>query len=115
MPKRKEDLPDWAAKERAGDMAWLAENLHVLWPAAQTAYEQMGRGAVTIDTTWHPEGMGNPMWYLPQEQLAPLNDPDVLRMVAEYDPRWEFVASLLKQLDRTSTYRVGVPGAKPED
>jgi hypothetical protein len=30
--------------------------------------------------------------------------------VREYDPAWQFVAVLLKEQDRVSSYRVGVPG-----
>jgi hypothetical protein len=93
-------------------MAWLAENLHVLWPAAQSAYAQAGRGAITIDTTVQPPDRGHPFYYLTQEQLQEFNDADVLRMVAAYDPSWELVTSLLKDQERVSHYRIGVPGAK---
>jgi hypothetical protein len=115
MPKREQGrrMPAWAERERTSDMAWLAENLYVLWPAAQAAYSEHGRGAVTVDTTVHPPGAsGHPFWYMTQEQLIDLGDPDILRMVAEYDPSWELVATLLKVQERTSTYRVGVPEAR---
>lgn len=114
MPERKRrpDLPRWAEQERLGDMAWIAENLHVLWPAAQAAYAELGRGAITVDTTVHPPGMGHPFTYLTQEQLLDLGDAATLRIVAQYDPTGELVTTLLKTQERMSTYRIGVPTAK---
>lgn len=116
MPVEREPnprIPKWAERERLSDLAWLVDNLYVLWPAAQTAYAEIGRGALTVDTTVHPPGASeHPFWYLTQEQLQELNDPDVIRMVSEYDPSWELVTSLLKSRERVSHYRVGVPTAR---
>src|SRR5215212_287079 len=112
MPERRRPLmPEWAARERLSDMAWIAENLHVLWPAAQTAFVALGRGAITVDTTSTPTNAGHPFYYLTQEQVNALGDLDALRMVGTYDPTWELVTMLLKIEDRVSTYRIGVPGA----
>lgn len=105
-------IPEWAARERLSDMAWIAENLHLFWPAARAAYAELGRGAITVDTTDSATGDGHPYWYLTQEQLAALGDADSLRMVATYDPTWELVTMLLKIEERVSTYRIGVPGAQ---
>jgi len=33
--------PAWAEQERAGDLAWIRENLHIFWPSAQLGYETM--------------------------------------------------------------------------
>jgi len=41
-----------------------------------------------------------------------MTDADVFRMVAEYEPDWEMVATLLKHQERSSTYHIGVPGVK---
>ena len=68
-----------------------------------------------VDTTSRPTGAGNPFGYLEQASLGPLGDEDALRMVREYDPTWEFVASLLKSQDRTSSYRIGVTSEKPDN
>ncbi|MCZ7545093.1 MAG: hypothetical protein M5R40_16920 [Anaerolineae bacterium] len=100
------DLPDWARLERAGDFAWIRENLHVFWPAAQTAYAEAGRGALVVDTTSRPTGEGNPFGYFPKEVLDLFEDEDIARMVGEYDPEQEFVVVLLKSTERASTYRV---------
>jgi hypothetical protein len=115
MPEgeRKGHLPDWARKERASDLAWIGENLHVLWPAARLGYEQFGRGALTVDTTSEPvPGLGNPMWYLTQEQVGALGGADEIRMVSVYDPSWELVTILLKSEERMSSYRIGVPSVR---
>lgn len=111
LPERPR-IPEWAARERAGDLAWIRENLHVFWPAVQRAYQDLGRGAIAVDTTARPTGAGHPFTYLPEAGIEKLKEQDALRMVRAYDPTWEFVAMLFKSQDRLSTYRVGVPFAK---
>jgi hypothetical protein len=101
-------------------LTWIRENFHVFWPLAQLGYEQVGRGAIVVDTTEtviHPGGVGHLMGYLDQETIAQHGNEVAQRMVGEYDPTGEFVSVLLKQQDRQSTYRVrvlpGEPGGKP--
>lgn len=105
-------FPEWAEQERAGDLAWIHENLHIFWPAAQIGYETVGRGAIVVDTTSRPTGKGHPFGYLDQAAIEQSGDEDTQRMVREYDPSWEFVAELLKIHDRVSSYRVGVISAE---
>lgn len=107
-------IPDWAQQERSQDLAWLGENAHVILPAAKLAFEEFGRGAVIVDTNTVVEDaghLGNPMFYLPAEEIVRNGWLPALRMVGEYDPGWEFVTVLLKR-DRESAYRIGVPMAK---
>lgn len=99
-------LPDWAEHERAGDLAWIGENLHLFWPAARQGHETYGRGAIVVDTTLRPTGKGHPFVYFPQETVEQTGDEDTQRMVGEYDPSGEFVAVLLKTEDRVSSYRL---------
>jgi hypothetical protein len=108
MPERhRQQMPDWARRERAGDMAWIRENVHVFWPAAQRGYAEVGRGALVVDTISQPvEGAGHPFGYFPQEAIEQQDDEDTQRMVREYDPSAEFVTVLLKTEDRVSSYRV---------
>jgi len=106
-------LPAWAERERWGDLAWIGENLHVFWPAAQRAHEELGRGAIVVDTTSRPTGEGNPFAYLTQDAAERTDDVDLQRMVEEYEPQQELVISLLKAYNRVSTYRVGALGKKP--
>ena len=89
-------------------MSWIGENLHVLWPLAKQAYDEIGRGAVVVDTTVRPAGLGHPFGYFPREMVEEYGDEDALRMALEYDPTWEMVTVLLKTENRSSTYRVGV-------
>jgi hypothetical protein len=100
-------FPNWAERERQGDMRWIGDNLHILWPAAKSGYESLGRGAVVIDATSQPvPGLGNPFTYMSRTDLEPLHDEDVQRMMREYDPTQEVVVMLLKTRQRTSAYRV---------
>src|SRR5579859_3610631 len=106
-PERHRRFPDWAERERRGDLEWIGDNLHVLWPFAATAFTAQGRGAIMVDTTSQPQpGRGNPFGYLPEPEIAKLQDEDVTRMVSQYDPASELVILLLKSDERTSTYRV---------
>lgn len=109
-----ERIPEWAAREREGDLAWIGENTHVLLPAAKLSFEASGRGALIVDTNTirNEEGhAGHPIFYLPAQQVKQNAWLPAMKMVREYDPSWEFVAVLLKK-DRESAYRVGVPSAR---
>jgi hypothetical protein len=115
-PERRQNIPEWARRERLADLAWIAENLPEFWDAAQRGFEGFGRGVVAVDTTLQPEpDSGNPLFYLPQELIPemPFCGEDEIRMAAAYDPSWQFVAMLLKAQDRVSSYQVGVPGQRP--
>ena len=106
--RRGQRIPAWARQERWSDMAWIAENMHVFWPAAQQQYQTLGRGAIVVDTTLRPTGAGHPFTYYSQEQINQTDDADAQRMVREYDPETELVIVLLKPQDRVSVYRMGV-------
>lgn len=103
--------PDWAEQERTGDLAWVGENLPILWRAAVESYVKMGKGLVVVDLTTEILG-GHPIFFVPAEDLVEGNS-DEIRMLSEYDPDWELVVTLLKDDGRSSTYRVGIPGKKP--
>ncbi|MCI0558934.1 MAG: hypothetical protein MN733_10595 [Nitrososphaera sp.] len=108
MTPENQDIPDWARKERQGDLGWVQENLDTLWLAASLAFEDTGRGAIVVDTTFQPEpGLGHPFAYFSQSQIEEENDEDTKRMVREYDPTQEFVLVLWKPGGRSSIYRVG--------
>lgn len=104
------EQPAWAQRERRRDMAWLAENLPSFWPVAREQYRRLGRGAIVVDTTLCPDGLGHPFAYLPQDGLAEHDDDDLQRMVQAYHPERELVIALLKSHDRLSVYRILVPG-----
>jgi hypothetical protein len=117
-PERKSRrFPSWAEQERSSDLAWIGENLYVLWPAARMGYEAEGRGAVLVDTLVvgiHEDGVGNPMFYVTEAQIEEKKDQDALRMIRAYDPAWELVTILLKIRNRESVYRVGLPDLRPK-
>ena len=106
-PKRQPKIPEWAQKERLSDQLWVQDNFHILWSAAKTAFNDFGRGAIVVDTTSEPiPGAGHPFGYFSRTQLEQHDDEDTKRLVREYNPRKEFVVMLLKEDDRTSTYRI---------
>jgi hypothetical protein len=107
MTTGRRSIPVWAKRERTADMLWIAENMHVLWPAAQEQQKEKGRGAIVVDTTTQPAaGGGNPFAYLNGEELEKLGDEDARRMIAEYDPVKEIVIVLMKARGRSSAYRL---------
>ena len=106
--KRRQKIPAWARQERWSDMAWISENVHVFWPAAQQQHQTLGRGAIVVDTTLRPTGAGHPFTFYSQEQINQTDDKDAQRMVREYDPETEMVIVMLKPQDRVSVYRMGV-------
>jgi hypothetical protein len=115
MPEgeRKSYTPPWAEQERLDDMAWLNENLPVFWPIAQSAYEEIGRGAIVTDLTVDLESDGHPFVYCGQEVIVAFGDPDTIRMVEQYEPDRQFVSMLFKAGGRISPYRVGVHHQSP--
>lgn len=114
MSFHEKEIHGWAARERGADLAWIGENTQVLLPAAKRAFEESGRGAIIVDTNTvvtHGEHAGNPMYYLPAQQVEEHAWLPAIKMVREYDPLWEFVAVLLKK-NRESAYRIGIPSEK---
>ncbi len=117
MPQRNESgksIPPWAEQERSSDLAWIGENLHVFWPAAQEGFNQSGRGAIVTDTTTlvkHPGAESHPFAYLALSAIEEQRWGDVIRMVKAYNPSWEFVVVLLKE-KRESAYCIGVPSRR---
>lgn len=106
--ERDNPIPDWAARERQADMAWIHDNLGIFWPRAEELFRSHGRGAFVADTTlWMPEG-GHPLCYLPQRVFEEDGAGDVLRLVREYRSAGEFVTVLLKGSGRESSYRVRI-------
>jgi hypothetical protein len=109
-------IPEWARWEREADLDWIWENLAVFWTAAINAFEDVGRGAVVVDTTTQPiPDAGNPFTYYSQEQIEEKSNEDTKRIVAEYDPMRELILVLLKSGNRTSTYRLLAPGTEQAD
>lgn len=108
MPTPERDIPDWAEKDRERDLAWIGENVHIFWPAAQLGYESVGRGAIVVDTTTRPTGEGHPFGYLDQEAIEQGGDEDTQYLVRAYEPREEFITTLLKPQERMSSYRLKV-------
>ena len=100
-------MPEWAKLEREGDLDWIRENLDIFWPAARIGYQMVGRGALIVDTTVISEE-GHPFSYVNQVLVEREGNEDVQRIVREYKPDAEFVTSLLKSLDRVSSYRIEV-------
>lgn len=114
MSAQEKQIPEWAARERGADLKWVGENMHIFWPAAKLSYEEFGRGARIVDTNTivrQDENAGNPIFYLPAQQIEANAWLPAMKMVREYDPFCEFVTVLLKK-NRESAYRIGIPSRK---
>jgi hypothetical protein len=115
MSKEHNHNPDWANRERREDLAWIRENADIFHLAAQIAYPEAGRGVIVVDTTIQPlpDG-GHAFGYFDQAFVDEALDEDTQRMVQEYDPEEEVILVLLKEQERTSTYRFRTqPAGKP--
>jgi len=116
MTPESHNIPGWAHRERQADFAWVGENLHVFWTTAAAAFEDVGRGAIVVDTTVQSiPGPGNPFAYASQKQVEEGGDEDARRMVAGYDPARELVLVLLKSGNRISTYRAMALPPEPQE
>ena len=106
MTVERNNLPAWAERERWNDLAWIATHLPDFYSAAMLAYQDLGRGAIVVETNFRlPQG-GHPAAYLTEEQIARYEDEDITRMVTDYTPEEELVVILLKERQRTSAYRL---------
>ena len=106
MTVERNNLPAWAERERWNDLAWIATNLPSLWSAAVIGYQELGRGAIAVETNFRAPSGGHPAAYLTEEQIARYEDEDINRLVTDYTPAEELVIILLKERQRTSSYRL---------
>ena len=106
MTRTETEIPTWAAQERTGDMGWIEAHQIQFWAVAVTSQAENGRGAIVVDTRVFVTNAGHPYAYLEQGVLAEMDNADLQRLVAEYDPTEEFVIMLLKSENKSSTYRV---------
>ena len=106
MTPEKNNLPAWAERERWSDLAWIAANLPNFWSAAILAYQDLGRGAIVVETNFRVPQGGHPIAYLTEDQIARYEDEDINRLVKGYTPEEELVVILLKERQRTSAYRL---------
>ena len=106
MTPEKINLPAWAERERWNDLAWIATNLPAFWSAAILAYQDLGRGAIVVETNFRVPQGGHPIAYLTEEQIARYEDEHINRLVTGYTPEEELVVILIKERQRTSAYRL---------
>lgn len=112
MTPEKSNLPAWAERERWRDLAWIVANLPSFWSAALLAYQELGRGAIVVETTFMTQLGDHPAVYLTEEQIARYEDEEINRLLTGYTPEEELVVILLKESGRTSSYRLraALPG-----
>ena len=106
MPEREKPRPGWAEKDRKQDMVLIQENAEIFQIASSSAFIQVGRGAVVVETTILEEDEWHPFAYYLQEVVELDFDDDTQLMVQNYTPFEEFVIVSLKPENRTSTYRI---------
>ena len=112
-------IPDWAHQENQALSGW--EELDVFWFYASLAFENVGRGAVVVDTRARSEpGKGYQVGYFSQERieanaLTTSKHERIKRMVTEYQPTEEYVLVLFRPGDVVSSYRIGIVPSEPWD
>ena len=110
-----------AHSDRQAHMAFIQRNLDFLLAAAWQGYQAQGRGAICIDAD---RAVPDPVWaggitpglYLTRTMLGEHGmdwpDPDIKRMVRQYDPDKEIVVAILGGGDG-DYYRFGMPSQTP--
>lgn len=121
--ERSEASPEFISRDqnREQEIEWIHANLESFWSFAMEEHRETGRGALVVDTTrvvFHEGEATHPLIYMPQSDLSLhewANKQEILRMTADYDPAWEFIAVILKT-NSESMYRLGVrPGGPLEN
>ena len=106
MAQERNNLPAWAERERWNDLAWISTNLPNFWSAAILAYQELGRGAIVVETNVRVREGSHLVAYLTEEHIARYDDEAINRLLTEYTPEQELVVILLKEQQRTSAYRL---------
>ena len=106
MTPERNNIPSWAERERWSDLAWISPQLPTFYMAATMAFEDLGRGAIVVDTTSIATGAGHPCDYFTAEAIQRYEDAHINRLVTQYVPQEELVIVLLKAESRTSSYRL---------
>lgn len=99
-------IPEWAAREREQDRAWILENIVLFWETAVQGAKLVGRGAIVADVVARPMGKGNLFAYFDQAEIQRFQNEQIDQFVQAYDPAQEFVIALLKRDERFSSYRI---------
>lgn len=95
--------------EEQEDLSWINSNRRLFWLVATVAHEQIGRGAIIVDTTANaPWGKGNPFDYQAKGELQ-LEDEALNQLLQTYMPDREFVIVLLKAEERFNCYLGNAP------
>ena len=106
MTAEQNNLPAWAERERWTDLAWISNHLPNFWSAAILSYQELGRGAIVVETNFRMREGSHPAAYLTEEQIAGYEDEAINRLITGYTPEEELVVILVKEQQRTSAYRV---------
>ena len=110
-----EDLPSGRESRESH-----AEFIRINWPVAAAfawqQYQKQGRGCLVVDVTKSkepPQGESHLFGesfgaYVPYRTVRATGDPDVKRMVKEYDPTKEVVFVFLRLDGGVSSYRLHI-------
>jgi hypothetical protein len=90
--------------EKQEDYSWIVSNRCLFWLVATAAHDQIGRGAIMVDTTSNaPSGNGNPFTYQTEGEIE-LRDETLSGHLQTYMPDREFVIVLLKTDGQFNSY-----------
>lgn len=108
-------------RQTALNLHFIQRNLDFLLAMGWQGCQAHGPGAILIDAD---QAVPDPLWEggitpglyvsrsLLKEKGLDWPDPDIKRLVRQYDPQTEIVVAILTGLDQ-DYYRVGVPGRTP--
>lgn len=113
---RPEDLPT-GRESRESQAEFIRINWSVAAAFAWQQHQKQGRGCLVVDVTKSkdpPRGESylfgkSQAAYVPYQGVRATGDPDVKRMVKEYDPAKEVVFVLLRLDGGVSSYRAHIP------
>lgn len=106
MSTERHRLTDWKAFSEDADRAWIRENIESFSALAMEQFDELGPGAILVDTLSKNEVTGHPFWYLPQAAFEAMDDDNTLALMREIDPAEELIVILIKSGNLSSTYRV---------
>ena len=106
MSVEQNKIPDWAAQERETDLSWIQGNLDLFWQTAKQGIVVVGRGAIVVDVATKPMSQGNFFTYITQADMERFEDEECLRLIQQYEPDTEFVVTLLKPKEHTTSYQI---------
>lgn len=95
MSQERTKLTDFNEELLKLEKQWLDDNLPIFQKACMDGYEELGRGALMVNTNSTNDKLGHPFWYMKQAIIEDLNLDDLANAIRSYDPFKEIVLSVI--------------------